>query len=91
MSPQKMNYIKETLKERVGVVYFGKTAYKILNKIYLLCQIRNKKFNIQVAIIEGDLPLLLRRETMRRMKFENETVDIGDLRKINLKTVENET
>lgn len=71
---------------------FGKTRYPIMKEIELPCKIKNNKFYIRTNVLEGDIPLLLGRHTMKKMKIhqlhDRNCINIGVLNIKNLMTKE---
>jgi hypothetical protein len=95
MSKETLSHINKSQKMKEGALSFGATDYKMLKEIEIPCIVKNKKFNVKVAVIEGSIPLLLGRRTMIKMKMVhnvyNNCVDILDLGLRNIRTMENES
>jgi len=64
MSKETLSHINKSQKKKEGELSFGATDYKMLKEIEIPCIVKNKKFNVKVAVIEGSIPLLLGRRTM---------------------------
>ena len=50
--------------------HFGESEYKALRELEIPCDMGGERIYIRTIIVQGDIPWLIGRETMARMKME---------------------
>ena len=77
------------MKKSNKTFFFGETSYESSGVVKIPCKIKNKCFYIKTEILKGDIPWLIGRETMEKMKMiidvKEEKITLGDLEGIDTK------
>ena len=73
--------MKDTRRESHKVFHFGESSYKSRGVVEIPVSIKGRKFYLKTEIVEGDLPWLIGKKTMKRLRMdiclERDTVTIG--------------
>ena len=60
--------------------WFGKTAYRVMKELVILVKIKGRNLSVRIKILEGEIPLLIGRETMEdwnmKLDFKNQVAKI---------------
>ena len=83
MDKSELRRLKETKKESNKVFRFGETPYRSKGLLEIPVKLQGKKFYLATEILQGDLPWLIGKRTMKKMgmklNLKDHNVSIEDL------------
>ena len=70
MNGQERREMVMSMRGIEGSYKFGESVYKALKEVRIPCSIDGFEFNIITVVVEGEIPWLIGRETMAKMKID---------------------